>query len=61
MTSANGKGPEVAKKNVPGPSEAVHLVNSRWSNRSVCGQSMKGERELPPSTPIDCPECRRKR
>lgn len=48
------------KKGVPGPSEAVHLVKSRFRNQSVCGQSMKGERQLPPCTPVDCPECKRK-
>jgi hypothetical protein len=44
--------------NAPKPSEAVHI--SKNGRRSLCGQSMKGERELPPGTPATCPVCVRK-
>jgi hypothetical protein len=39
----------------PGPSEAVHV--SKNGRRSLCGQSMKGEVELPAGTPPTCPAC----
>jgi hypothetical protein len=45
-------------RNVPGPSEAVHLVER--GSRSVCGQSMKGEQELPQGSQITCPVCTEK-
>jgi hypothetical protein len=44
--------------NAPKPSEAVHA--SKDGRRSLCGQSMKGEIEFPPGTPITCPVCKRK-
>ena len=39
----------------PKPSEAVHI--SRNGRRSLCGQSMKGEREMPAGTLPTCPVC----
>lgn len=42
-------------RDVPGPSEAVHLVKK--GSRSVCGQSMKGEQELSQGTPVTCWKC----
>lgn len=45
-------------KTLPAPSEAVHV--SKNGRRSLCGQSMKGEQELPDGTPVTCPTCRKK-
>lgn len=43
---------------LPGPSEAVHV--SKNGRRSLCGQSMRGEPQLPNGTAVTCPACRRK-
>jgi hypothetical protein len=46
------------KRNLPGPSEAVHIAPN--GRRSLCGQSMKGEPEFPAATPVTCPACAEK-
>ena len=48
------------KRNVPAPSEAVHMVGTFFQRRSLCGQSMRGEREMPAGTQVTCPECARR-
>ncbi len=48
------------KRNVPAPSEAVHMVGTFLRRRSLCGQSMRGEREMPAGTQVTCPECARR-
>lgn len=45
-------------RGAPAPSDAVHV--SRNGRRSLCGQSMKGEPQLPDGTAVTCPSCRRK-
>jgi len=48
------------KRAAPAPSDAVHMVGPVLQWRSLCGQSMRGEREMPRGTRVTCPVCAEK-